>query len=223
MKNKIKLLFTILNCIAILSCNKNTNEVVPAFEVKTNFLSKDSNFKKIIELENSLSEEIENILYSKKITKDILIHTIDSLTYISKSDLALKLKMNEQIAPGFYETLIQFKIGYKENWTLLTDKYIRLSSKEINSATIKYFESAELNKINIVNKKAFSINNNNIAKGCGWGYSICLAGATAGAILCHASCIGATAGLGTPVCVLLCGTVQVAIGVECMRNYCEEN
>ena len=58
---------------------------------------------------------------------------------------------------------------------------------------------------------------------CTWGYDLCIAGVTAGAIICHSSCIGGTAGFGAPVCLLLCGTIQVAAGAQCMNSYCDFN
>lgn len=222
MKNLLFLLFSNLICTTFLSCNKDKQIKVPVYEIKSDYISKDSNFIKIIELEHSLRKQIENVLYSKNITQNRLIYIIDSLKSNSKSDIELKMKMNEQIAVGIYESLSQFEMSYRNNWKYLIKKYVSISSMEINSATNKYYQTAESNKIYFVNKKGFSINNNYIAKACGWSYSLCLAGATAGAILCHSSCIGATAGFGAPACVLLCGTIQVAVGEECFRNYCAE-
>lgn len=222
MKNHILSLFSTFICFILISCNKNAQIKTPVFEIKTDFISKDSNFKKIIELEHSLSQQIENILIAKNITRNRLNYIFDSLKSNSKSVLDLNLKINEQISPGLYESLTIFEINYRKNWSYLTKRYISISSVEINTATKKYYQTIESNKIYLASKRRFSINNNYIAKACGWSYGLCLAGATAGAILCHSSCIGATAGFGAPACVLLCGTIQVAVGEECFRNYCAE-
>lgn len=222
MKNPFMLLIPLIICFILLSCNKDNQVEMPVFEVKTDYISRDSNFKNIIELENSLREHIESVLFSKNITRNKLLNIIDSLKSNSKSNIDLKIKMNEQIAPGIYESLTQFETRYRINWKHLSKKYVSISSMEINSAANKYFQTAESNKIYFANKKGFSVNNNYIARGCGWSYSLCLAGATAGAILCHSSCIGASAGFGAPICVLLCGTMQAAVGEECFRNYCAE-
>lgn len=63
------------------------------------------------------------------------------------------------------------------------------------------------------------------ADDCGWRYYLCSGAATAGAILCHAGCdttaLATTAGLGIPVCVAACGTLQAYAIVQCADSYCK--
>ena len=224
MKIQLSVITMVLAFFILSSCSKKLNENgLSDFETKTDQLSKDSSFKNIIELENNLSEEIEKVLITKNMTKNDFYLLIEKIKNQSKSDLDFKNKLTENDLPELYNILKNFKASFNGHWVDLEMKYNRLSSNIINVASNKYFENNELKKIYSVNKKTFSINNDNIAKACGWGYSLCLAGATAGAILCHAGCIGGTAGLGAPVCVLLCGTIQVSVGAACMSSYCEEN
>ena len=115
MKNPLMLLIPLIFCFILLSCNKDTQVEMPVFEVKTDYISRDTNFKNIIELENSLREQIEGVLFSKNITRNKLLNIIDSLKSYSKSNIDLKIKMNEQIAPGIYESLTQFETSYKSN------------------------------------------------------------------------------------------------------------
>jgi hypothetical protein len=224
MKIQLSVITMVLAFFILSSCSKKLNENgLSDFETKTDQLSKDSSFKNIIELENNLSEEIEKVLITKNMTKNDFYLLIEKIKNQSKSDSDFKNKLTENDLPELYNILKNFKASFNGHWVDLEMKYNRLSSNIINVASNKYFENNELKKIYSVNKKTFSINNDNIAKACGWGYSLCLAGATAGAILCHAGCIGGTAGLGAPVCVLLCGTIQVSVGAACMSSYCEEN
>ena len=63
-----------------------------------------------------------------------------------------------------------------------------------------------------------------VSADCGWRFYLCAAGITAAAIICHSSCssaaVVATAGLGIPACLLLCGTIQIAGFAECDDRYC---
>lgn len=63
--------------------------------------------------------------------------------------------------------------------------------------------------------------------GCNWRYYVCMAAATAGAILCHAACdttaLALTAGAGIPACFLLCASLQTYAGIECGDKYCTKN
>ena len=149
-------------------------------------------------------------------SKDDFLILVENIKNKSKTDSDFKSKLEENNMPELYNLLKNFKSSFKEHWVILEKKYNRLSSNMINVASNKYFENKQFNKIYSTNKKTFSINNDNIARACGWGYSLCLA-------LCHASCIGGTAGLGAPVCVVLCGTIQVSVGAACMSSYCDEN
>ncbi|MFY7693373.1 MAG: hypothetical protein ACOVRE_00110, partial [Sediminibacterium sp.] len=99
------------------------------------------------------------------------------------------------------------------------NRYGKMNEQDIKDASRFYFEQEKLfavseNKIRSNSIKPSAKNH------CTWGYDLCIAGVTAGAIICHSSCIGGTAGFGAPACVLLCGTIQVAAGAQCMNSYC---
>ena len=208
MKNQFSVIALIFAFLVLSSCAKKIDENGSTdFEIKTDQLSKDNSFKGIIELENNLSDEIKKVMLSKNISKDDFLILLENIKSNSKTDSDFKSKLEENNMPELYNILNKFKSAFNEHWGILEKKYNRLSSNMINVASNKYFENNQFKKIYSTNKKTFSINNDNIARACGWGYSLCLAGATAGAILCHAGCIGGTAGLGAPVCVVLCGTI----------------
>ncbi len=63
-----------------------------------------------------------------------------------------------------------------------------------------------------------------VGKCAGFGYSLCIIGAGAAAVLCHASCdttaLATTAGLGIPACLALCATVQAAASAVCYKEFC---
>ena len=59
--------------------------------------------------------------------------------------------------------------------------------------------------------------------GCDKEYFACMAKALASAITCHAGCIALTAGFGTPVCVLLCLSIEIADGILCADQFCGAN
>lgn len=224
MKNHLSVIIIALALFILSSCSKNLNEnELSDFETKTDQLSKDSSFKYIIKLENYLSEEIEKVIISKNMSRNDFNLLIEKIKNQSKSDFEFKKKMEENDLTELYKILENFKSLFNSHWSDIKIRYNKLSSNVVHVASNKYFENNQYGRIYFVNKKAFSMNNGSIARACGWGYSLCLAGATAGAILCHASCIGGTAGLGAPVCVLLCGTIQVSVGAACMSSYCEEN
>lgn len=224
MKNQLSVIAFIFAILVLSSCSKKIDENGSSdFEIKTDQISKDNSFKGIIELENNLNDEIKKVMLSKNMSKEDFLILVENIKRNSKTDSDFKSKLEENNMPELYNILNEFKSAFNEHWGILEKKYNRLSSNMINVASNKYFENNQFKKIYSTNKKTFSINNDNIARACGWGYSLCLAGATAGAILCHASCIGGTAGLGAPVCVVLCGTIQVSVGAACMSSYCDEN
>ena len=176
MKIQLSVITMALAFFILSSCSKNINESgLSDFETKTDQLSKDSSFKNIIELENNLSKEIEMVIISKNMTKNDFYLLIEKIKNQSKSDLDFKNKLAENDLPELYNILNNFKASFNGHWVDLEMKYNRLSSNIINVASNKYFENNELKKIYSVNKKTFSINNDNIAKACGWGYSLCFA------------------------------------------------
>ncbi len=108
----------------------------------------------------------------------------------------------------------------------MNKRFVSISSNDVKEACDKYYNQQYLMKINEINKlvtNSLNLKSNNLVSECGWRYNICIAGVTAGAILCDAGCIGLTAGFGAPVCLALCGTMQIAGGLGCMGSYCNFN
>lgn len=113
--------------------------------------------------------------------------------------------------------LIKHMKTYNETWPLLLKTYKNISSEVlISEAAEVIYESRYSNENNM--RAAMMVD-------CGWRYSLCIAAATMGAILCHAGCdttaLATTAGLGIPACIAACGTLQVFAGVQCYDNYCK--
>ena len=149
-----------------------------------------------------------------------------SFNVLVQLELALKDKIiKEQINansvndPNLLNYLTKFNSAYYKAWHDLNKQYRNIKEQDIKDASRLYFEQQKLLAIQQNQIKSNSIQPN--AKNhCTWGYDLCIAGVTAGAIICHSSCIGGTAGFGAPACVLLCGTIQVAAGAQCMNSYC---
>ncbi len=146
-------------------------------------LSRDSNFKVLIQLELDLK--------NKMITE----------------------KLDEKY-------LSEFQSTYYFSWEKLNNTYGTIKDQDIKDASKTYFQQEKLFALNQNNIRSNNLKPN-LTNHCTWGYDLCIAGVTAGAILCHAGCISGSAGFGTPACILLCGTMQVAAGAQCMKGYCD--
>ena len=190
MKNINKLLNIILLAYMLSGCRKTDDLQL----VNTNIsesLSRDSSFIILVNLELDL----KNLIAENKISKNI------------------------EEDPALVNFLKQFNSAYYNAWHDLKKQYGNIKNQDIKDASRLYFEQQKLLAIQQNQIKSNSIQPN--AKNhCTWGYDLCIAGVTAGAIICHSSCIGGTAGFGAPACVLLCGTIQVAAGAQCMNSYC---
>ncbi len=191
MKN-IKTLLIIIVLGYMLSGCKKIEIGMPSYVNISESLFRDSNFKLIVQLEIALKDKI----------------SIEQINASSVND------------PKLLEYLTQFNSDYYKAWNNLKNRYGKIKEQDIKDASRLYFEQKKLFAVNENKLRSNSIKPN--AKNqCSWGYDLCIAGVTAGAILCHAGCIGGTAGFGAPVCVLLCGTMQVAAGAQCMKGYCD--
>jgi len=190
MKN-IKTLLIIIVLGYMLSGCKKIEVGMPSYVNISESLSRDSSFKVLIQLEIALKDKI----------------TGEQINASSVND------------PKLHKYLTQFNSEYYKAWNKLKNRYGKMNEQDIKDASRFYFEQEKLfavseNKIRSNNIKPNAKNH------CTWGYDLCIAGVTAGAIICHSSCIGGTAGFGAPACVLLCGTIQVAAGAQCMNSYC---
>ena len=157
-------------------------------------LSRDSNFKVLVQLEIALKNKI----------------IVEQINASSMND------------PKLLKYLTQFNAEYYKAWNKLKNRYDNIKEQDIKDASKTYFQQEKLFALNENKVQSNSIQANAMNH-CSWGYDLCIAGVTAGAIICHSSCIGGTAGFGAPVCLLLCGTIQVAAGAQCMNSYCDFN
>ncbi len=113
--------------------------------------------------------------------------------------------------------------AYKRNWENIKSKYTTITQKilekECAEVLANKYKKQKVSQ-NVAQKLAGPID-------CGWRYYLCAGAATAGAVLCHAGCdttaLATTAGLGIPVCVALCGTLQTFAIVQCSDSYCTPN
>jgi hypothetical protein len=157
-------------------------------------LSRDSNFKVLVQLEIALKDKI----------------------------IAEQINASSMNDPRLVKYLTQFNAEYYKAWNKLKNRYDNMNEQDIKDASKTYFQQEKLFALNENTVQSNSIQSNAMNH-CTWGYDLCIAGVTAGAIICHSSCIGGTAGFGAPVCLLLCGTIQVAAGAQCMNSYCDFN
>ena len=193
MKNINKLLNIILLAYILSGCKKIETSLPANINIHES-LSRDSSFKVLVQLELALKD---------KIIKE-------------------QINANSVNDPNLLNFLKQFNSAYYKAWHDLNKQYRNIKEQDIKDASRLYFEQQKLLAIQQNQIKSNSIQPN--AKNhCTWGYDLCIAGVTAGAIICHSSCIGGTAGFGAPACALLCGTIQVAAGAQCMNSYCNFN
>lgn len=193
MKNFNRLLIIIvLGCI-LSSCKKMEVGLPTSINIPES-LSRDSNFKVLVQLEIALKDKI----------------------------IAEQINASSMNDPRLVTYLTQFNAEYYKAWNKLKNRYGNMNEQDIKDASKTYFQQEKLFAVNENKIQSNSIQANAMNH-CTWGYDLCIAGVTAGAIICHSSCIGGTAGFGAPVCLLLCGTIQVAAGAQCMNSYCDFN
>ncbi len=219
MKNKIITLLCLV--IFTIACKKSeTNMQSESIQSISTKLSTDSNFTNIIKKEIELSNLIQNILIKKNIKADSLISKLSKLNNGNQDLKLIKASLNDLGEPFLYEYLKEFRADYNKKWMKLMNTYKSIPSNDINEACNKYFVQQSILNIKSDGKIISNGFNTSFVRKCGWSYSLCVAGVSAAAVLCHAGCVGATAGFGAPVCLLLCGTIQVSAGVQCMSSFC---
>jgi hypothetical protein len=222
MKNQIFGLLLI--CIFFIGCTKQEMVAPVESSVNSNLLARDSNFIKILEQEKQLTRFINQLAIEKGLT---IVELQNKLQYLHDKDL--HSGSGDQILYAFLgEANVNYMSSYikkyRQNLQSLNHKYTYISIQDIDSAVKQVYQN-EFN-FPLVNTSSMDIRSTNAylevnkEKDCGWKYTICIAGATSAAIFCHIGCIGSTAGIGAPVCVILCGTIQAAAGLVCIDNYC---
>ncbi len=193
MKNFNTLLIIIVLGYILSGCKKMEVGLPASINIPES-LSRDSNFKVLVQLEIALKDKI----------------------------IAEQINSSSMNDPKLVKYLTQFNTEYYKAWNKLKNRYGNMNEQDIKDASKTYFQQEKLFAINENKIQSNSIQANAMNH-CSWGYDLCIAGVTAGAIICHSSCIGGTAGFGAPVCLLLCGTIQVAAGAQCMNSYCDFN
>ena len=191
MKNFNTLLIIIILGYILSGCKKMEVGLTTSINIPES-LSRDSNFKVLVQLEIALKDKI----------------------------IAEQINASSMNDPKLLKYLTQFNTEYYKAWNKLKNRYGNMNEQDIKDASKTYFQQEKLFAVNENKIQSNSIQANAMNH-CTWGYDLCIAGVTAGAILCHAGCIGGTAGFGAPACVLLCGTMQVAAGAQCMKGYCD--
>ena len=193
MKNFNTLLIIIVLGYILSGCKKMEVGLPTSINIPES-LSRDSNFKVLVQLEIALKDKI----------------------------IAEQINASSMNDPKLVKYLTQFNAEYYNAWNKLKNRYVNMNEQDIKDASKSYFQQEKLFALNENKVQSNSIQANAMNH-CSWGYDLCIAGVTAGAIICHSSCIGGTAGFGAPVCLLLCGTIQVAAGAQCMNSYCDFN
>lgn len=200
-------------------CSKNKNDI----ELKDpNSLSEDKAF---IDLTN---ETLDYIFYISKLTKQkslVLNDLQKSISDLQNKNLSFEYQMIvlDSLFKGDISTrlLAHMKV-FKTNWNSIKISYKPISSEIMDKECSEILSTkilVPISKNSLLTMKAPST-----GSGCTWRYYLCAGAATSGAILCHASCdataLVASAGLGIPACVILCGVVQVAGLTQCYDSFC---
>lgn len=211
----------VIMCYLFFGCSKTTKEKMPVIQ---NTLYKDTNFIKVVNLEEALKNHILMLADRKGVTPLVFKKKIQSLHDKDLNSTKNNKLLNEYMGPENVLYLIEYAKVYNKAWSNLNIKYNYISMQNIDDAC-KQLYAKRYNQISNITSSLSPLTTNsfvtiNKVNDCGWRFSVCMAAATAGAILCHVGCIGGTAGLGTPACVVLCGTLEIAAGVACIDNYC---
>lgn len=224
MSLKYFLHFIVIITILSFGCTQKTVTDTPTDVTKLN------ENKTYIKLTLETNSFLQYLSETAKANSLNMPDVIKSLNNIREKNLSFDNQMIE--IDRIYKTnvskrlLSHMKI-YSETWPEINKTYKNLSKQvlESESSEILYNNLKTGDELQI--KSNNTDNNKNVNKngGCGWRYSLCVGAATAGAIICHAGCettaLVATAGLGIPVCVGLCATLQAFAGMQCYDNYCQ--
>lgn len=219
---KFKIYAVLLGTLIMLgSCAKPKNEVNL---LETDLLSRDNDFKALLNQEQGLMVFIQNLANSKQLSLNALQLKLASLHEIDLNLGNDDKSINDFLGEVNVNYLKKYANNYAEKWQKLNVKYDYIPIQKIDEAC-KQIYTQQYNGTYITKSDSVKISTNSILKGnmidnCGWRYYLCMAASVSVGITCHASCIGMTAGLGTPVCLLTCGSIEAAAGVACIDNYC---
>jgi hypothetical protein len=187
-------------------------------------LSQDSNFIEIVKAEENLFAFILQLSKTKGLSQAALKYTLQNLHDQDEKQHKGDVMVNSFLGKENVAFLQQYAINYANNWQKINTKFTYVSSLAIDEACKNIYAQQSVTPftkpIGVTPIGTQSIYEINKVADCGWRYYLCMSASLAIGITCHASCIGTTAGLAAPVCVLLCGTIQAAAGVACIDNYC---
>jgi hypothetical protein len=221
MKPCTPLFSIILLSLTIIGCSKT--EKMP-LAVETHSLSMDSNFIKVVQLEQNLSDFIFALANQKGLTPNEFKNKIQSLRDKDLHSNSNNSNVNDYIGADNVAYLNDFAQNYRVRWSKINANYTYIPVQKLQEACQQiYTQQYNLKAVMPVGSATtttLSLVGINKAGDCGWKYYLCMAAATSAGILCHGNCIGLTAGFGTPGCVILCGTLQTAAGVACIDNFC---
>jgi len=221
MKHFYQSAFLVIISYLLFGCSKTIKDQSPIIQSN---LSSDTNFIKVINLEQELNNFILMLAESKGITVLELKKKMDTLKDKDLHSTKSNKLMYEYIGTDNIKYLTEYAKDYSITWNKLNLKYNYISMQSIDEACKEVF-AKRYNNMTGTGSFSNSISTNSLItvnriNDCGWRFSLCMGAATAGAILCHVGCIGGTAGLAAPVCVVLCATLEAAAGVACIDNYC---
>jgi hypothetical protein len=174
-------------------------------------------------------------LSSDKNFEKLVIEMETFKSFVSECILSNSLDINE-VTNNLNN--IEQGLTYEENMNEVNKIFKKDVSERLKLHISTYNEKIEIlsQKYNMKDesliKQSYETAYNRLAGGgqleagpCGWRFNLCVIAAGAGAVLCHAGCdttaLAATAGLGIPACVYLCGTLQVAASAQCYDTYCK--
>ena len=180
-------------------------------------LNSDKVFIELVEEMTNFTLLFNEELNNSKLNLEDVQKQLTNISELSPEEQMLAI--DNVLNSKFSTRLKQHMEIFSKNWKTIKNNYGNLSSETLQT------ECAEVLNLKSINFETFNKGQNLESRGgCGWKYTVCITGAAAAGILCHAGCEGtaivATAGLGVPACVLLCVSVQAAASLECNRNYC---
>jgi hypothetical protein len=205
-----KVLLVIIFISSILQGCNEENQINQEKNITPEILSKNKSFKNISKEMSDYTIFIKETIENHKLSAAELIPKINAIVNSNLSSNEQLLKLNELLNVNISERVKKNAELIGVNWKILKNEF-----KIIDDETLqKAFE------INILENNQYSPK----IMSCPWRYNLCLVAAYSGAVLCHAGCdttaLATTAGLGIPVCVALCGSLQVFASVQCYDSYC---
>ena len=220
-KKSFGLFFLIIIFFAVfIGCSKNNSNTGFKDPVQ---LSEDDAFIELTTETFNFIVSMEKMVKEKSLTLSELQTSISLLQNENLSFDDQMTSLNTLFKGNISTRLLSHMKVYNINW-----KSIQLIYKPI-TAEILEKECAEVLATKLVDPKTLqsltAMKAPVSGSGCGWRYYLCAGAATSGAIICHAGCdataLAATAGLGIPACVVLCGIIQVAGLTQCYDGFCK--